>query len=112
MAKVPLFDRLSRSELSRIARLADEIDLKEGKVLTKEGTRGREFFIILEGQADVRRDTRLLRPLGPGDFLGEIALLTDSPRTATVTAVTPLRVLVITDRAFRDLMRHSPEMQG
>jgi CRP/FNR family transcriptional regulator, cyclic AMP receptor protein len=112
MAKVPLFSRCSRSELGRIAKLADEIDLKAGKTLTREGERGREFVVILEGEADVRSDTRLLRPLGPGDFFGEIALVTDAPRTATVTAVTPMRALVVTDRAFRQLMRDSPQIQG
>jgi CRP/FNR family cyclic AMP-dependent transcriptional regulator len=112
MAKVPLFARCSRGELARIAKLADEVDLSAGKTLTREGARGREFFVILDGQADVRRNTRLLRPLGPGDFFGEIALVTDSARTATVTAVTPLRALVITDRAFRHLLRSSPDIQG
>jgi CRP/FNR family transcriptional regulator, cyclic AMP receptor protein len=112
LAGVPLFSRCSRSELGRIAKIADELDLKAGKTLTREGERGREFFVILEGEADVRSDTRLMRPLGPGDFFGEIALVTDAPRTATVTALTPVRSLVITDRAFRQLMRDSPQIQG
>jgi len=112
IANVPLFSRCSRSEVARIAKLADEIDLKAGKSLTREGERGSEFFVILEGEADVRSDSSVLPPLGPGDFLGEIALVTDSPRTATVTAVTPVRALVITGRAFRLLMRDSPQIQG
>jgi CRP/FNR family transcriptional regulator, cyclic AMP receptor protein len=112
IANVPLFSRCSRSEVARIAKLADEIDLKAGKPLTREGERGSEFFVILEGEADVRSDSTVLPPLGPGDFLGEIALVTDSPRTATVTAVTPIRALVITGRAFRLLMRDSPQIQG
>jgi CRP/FNR family cyclic AMP-dependent transcriptional regulator len=112
MRDVPLFSRCSRGELRRIAKLADEIDLPAGKVLTKEGARGREFFVLLEGTADVRRDTRLLPSLGPGDFFGEIALVTDAPRTATVTATSPVRALVITDRAFRELLRNSPDIQG
>jgi CRP-like cAMP-binding protein len=110
--KVPLFARCSRRELGRIAKLADEIDLPAGKILTREGTRGREFIVILEGSADVRRDTRLLRPLGSGDFFGEIALVTDVPRTATVTAITPVRALVISARAFRELLRTAPIIQG
>jgi CRP/FNR family cyclic AMP-dependent transcriptional regulator len=112
MSHVPLFSRCSRGELRQIAKLADEIDLPAGKVLTKEGSSGREFFVLLEGTADVRRDTRLLPPLGPGDFFGEIALVADTPRTATVTATSPVRALVITDRAFRELMRNSPDIQG
>jgi CRP/FNR family cyclic AMP-dependent transcriptional regulator len=111
MAEVPVFSRLSRGELNRVAKIADEVDLRAGKVLTREGARAREFFVILEGTADVRSNTRLLPQLGPGDFLGEIGLVTDCPRTATVTAVTPMRALVITDRAFRELMRRFPDMQ-
>jgi CRP/FNR family transcriptional regulator, cyclic AMP receptor protein len=112
MANVPLFARLSKGELRRIARLADEVDLRAGKVLTREGTRGREFFVLLEGRADVRSNTRLLPSLGPGDFFGEIALVTDTPRTATVTTTSPVRALVITDREFRELLRKSPVIQG
>jgi len=111
MATVPLFSRCGRGELSKIAKVADEIDLRPGKVLTQQGARGREFFIILEGSADVRQNERALKPMGPGDFLGEIALLTDAPRTATVTALTPVRALVITDRAFKELMRNHPGIQ-
>jgi CRP-like cAMP-binding protein len=77
-----------------------------------EGARGREFFVLIEGTADVRSNTRLLPSLGPGDFFGEIALVTEHPRTATVTTATPVHALVITDRAFRQLMHDSPEIQG
>jgi CRP-like cAMP-binding protein len=112
MAGVPLFSRLSKKQLARIATLADEVDLPSGKVLAAEGARGREFFVLLEGTADVRQDTRPLPALGPGDFFGEIALVADVPRTATVTAASPVRALVITDRAFRQLLRSSPEIQG
>lgn len=112
MAKVPLFARCSKRDLARIAQLADEVDLAAGKVLAQEGSRGREFFVLLEGSAEVRKDTKQLATLGPGDFFGEIALVTDHPRTATVTATTQLRVLVVTDRAFRELLRNSPDIQG
>ena len=112
MEKVPLFARCSKRELASIASLADEVDLPAGKVLTTEGDRGREFFVLLEGSADVRSDGRQLPPLAAGDFFGEIALVTDKARTATVTAASPMRALVITDRAFRELLRNSPEIQG
>jgi CRP/FNR family transcriptional regulator, cyclic AMP receptor protein len=112
MERVPLFARCSKKELTSIASLADEVDLPAGKVLTSEGDRGREFFVVLEGSADVRRDGRELPSLEAGDFFGEIALVTDKARTATVTAKSPMRALVITDRAFRELMRNSPEIQG
>jgi CRP/FNR family cyclic AMP-dependent transcriptional regulator len=112
MERVPLFARCSKKELASIASLADEVDLPAGKVLTSEGDRGREFFVLLEGSAEVRHDRQQLPPLGAGDFFGEIALVTDKARTATVTASSPMRALVITDRAFRELLRKSPEIQG
>jgi CRP-like cAMP-binding protein len=112
IAKVPLFARCSKRELKLIAQVADEIDLPAGKELTKEGDRGREFFVLLDGNAAVQSGGRSMASLGPGDFFGEIALVTDVPRTATVTASTPIQALVITDRAFRELLRTSPEIQG
>ena len=112
MARVPLFARCSKKELASIASLADEVDLPAGKVLASEGDRGREFFVVLDGSADVRHDGQELASLSAGDFFGEIALVTDKARTATVTATSPMRALVITDRAFRELLRTSPEIQG
>jgi CRP/FNR family cyclic AMP-dependent transcriptional regulator len=109
--KVPLFANCSKGELEEIAHIADEIDLNEGKEMTREGSRGREFFVLLEGEADVSKDGRSINKLGSGDFFGEIALISDSPRTATVTATSPVRALVITDRSFRRLLDGSPEIQ-
>jgi CRP/FNR family transcriptional regulator, cyclic AMP receptor protein len=111
LRKVPLFSRCSKNELRRIAAIGDELELPEGRELTREGDRGREFFVVLAGGAEVRRKGRRVNTLGPGDFLGEIALLTQSPRTATVTASSPVDVLVITGREFRTLLRDSPEIQ-
>jgi CRP/FNR family transcriptional regulator, cyclic AMP receptor protein len=108
---VPLFARCSKRELEEIATIADEIDLPEGKQLTKEGGRGREFFVLLEGEADVRRKKRKVKTLGPGDFLGEIALVTKVPRTATVTTSTPVRALVVSEQNFRRLLERSPDVQ-
>jgi CRP-like cAMP-binding protein len=96
----------------RIGQLADEVDLPAGKRLTKEGSRGREFFVLLEGSADVERNGQRIATMRGGDFFGEIALVTDVPRTATVTTISPVRALVITDRAFRELLRDSPAIQG
>lgn len=109
--KVPLFAGCSKGELEKIAQIADEIDLNEGKEMTREGSRGREFFVLLEGDADVTKDGRSINKLGAGDFFGEIALVSDSPRTATVTATSPVRALVITDRSFKRLLDESPEIQ-
>jgi CRP/FNR family transcriptional regulator, cyclic AMP receptor protein len=108
---VPLFMQCSKRELAQIAGIADEIDLREGKVLIREGERGREFFVLLEGNAEVTKDGRRINTLGPGDFFGEIALVSQSPRTATVTATSPVHTLVITDRSFRRLLDDQPEIQ-
>ena len=110
--RAPLFRNCTRRELQRIAQLADEIDLREGKEMTRQGERGREFFVLLEGDADVIKDGRTINTLGSGDFFGEIALVSDTPRTATVKATSPVRALVITDRAFRRLLKDQPEIQG
>jgi CRP/FNR family cyclic AMP-dependent transcriptional regulator len=108
IAHVPLFAAASRSELKKIASIADEIDLREGKEMTREGAPGREFFVIVDGTADVRRKGRKVRSLGAGDFFGEIALVSQKPRTATVTATSPVRALVITERSFRRLLEEQP----
>jgi CRP-like cAMP-binding protein len=109
--KVPLFSRLSRTEIKEIVKLADEIDLREGKEMTREGSPGREFFVLLEGTADVKKNSRRVNTLGPGDFFGEIALVSRAPRTATVVATSPIRALVITDRSFRRLLDDSPQVK-
>jgi len=108
LERVPLFGHCSAKELRAIAQLGDEVDLREGKVLTKEGERGREFFVLLSGTADVTKDGAFVRQLIPGDFFGEIALVSKQPRTATVTATTPVEVLVITDQAFGALLGRMP----
>ena len=107
---VPLFSKLSKSKLNALASIADEIDLPQGKQLTREGERGREFFVLIDGAAEVRKGGRRVNTLGPGDFLGEISLITKMPRTATVTTNEPTRALVITDRAFAQLLRESPQI--
>ena len=109
--RVPLFARCSKRELAEIASLADEVDLPEGKELIRQGDRGREFFVLLEGEADVRRDGRKIDTMRAGDFFGEIALVSKVPRTATVRATTPVRALVVTDRDFRMLLEHAPQIQ-
>jgi CRP-like cAMP-binding protein len=109
---VPLFADCSKKELAEVAGIADEIDLREGKELTTQGKPGREFFVLVEGGADVRKGSRRINQLGPGDFFGEISLVRQTPRTATVVATSPVRALVITDRSFRTLLQHSPEIQG
>jgi CRP-like cAMP-binding protein len=108
LSGVPLFAGLSKGLLGQLASIADEIDLPEGKVLTREGERGREFFILLEGEAEVRRKGKKLDTRQAGEFFGEIALVSDVPRVATVTTASPVRALVITDREFRRLLERVP----
>ena len=108
LSSVPLFAGLSKGQLGQLASIADEIDLPEGKVLIREDERGREFFIVLDGEAEVRRKGKKLATRRAGDFVGEIALVSDIPRVATVTAISPLRVLVIADREFRALLERTP----
>jgi CRP/FNR family cyclic AMP-dependent transcriptional regulator len=108
---IPLFSQCSRRDLGVISAIADEIDLKEGKELTREGRLGREFFVLIEGSADVRKNNRKVATLKSGDFLGEIALVHQAPRTATVTASSPVRALVIMDRDFNRLLNEQPEIQ-
>ncbi len=109
--RVPLFAGCSKKELQEIAALADELALPEGRKLTSEGATGKEFVVIVQGAADVRRKGRKVNALRAGDFLGEIALITGAPRTATVTTTMPTRVLVITAQAFRSLLRRTPSLQ-
>jgi CRP/FNR family cyclic AMP-dependent transcriptional regulator len=108
--KVPLFSRLSKKGLEAVAHIADEIDLPAGKTMATQGDRGREFFVLLEGEAEVTKDDRQINTMREGDFFGEIALVTQMPRTATVTATSDVRVLVITERDFASLLKSSPEV--
>jgi CRP/FNR family cyclic AMP-dependent transcriptional regulator len=108
--RVPLFSRCTKAQLAAIASQADEVDIAEGRTLTREGERGREFVVIIEGSADVIKNGRRINTLGSGDFVGEIALLQDMPRTATVTTTAPTRVLVLTDRAFGRVTREMPSV--
>ena len=108
---VPLFAHCSRKELAEIAALADEMDFPAGKEIIREGERGREFFILLDGGADVIRSGRRIAHLAKGDFVGEIAVIARIPRTATVKTTEPTRALVVTDQALRALLRRLPDMQ-
>jgi CRP-like cAMP-binding protein len=108
---IPLFARLSRKELEQVAALADEIDFPADKVIIREGERGREFFVLLDGGADVVRGGQKIAHLAKGDFVGEIAVIARIPRTATVKTTEATRALVVTDQALRGLLRKFPDMQ-
>lgn len=109
--RVPLFSQCSKRELAEVAAVADEIPLRTGRELTRQGSPGREFVVLVQGEAEVSKNGRKIATLKGGDFFGEIALISNRPRTATVVAKTPVRVLVVTDRAFRRLLEQSPGIQ-
>jgi CRP/FNR family transcriptional regulator, cyclic AMP receptor protein len=111
LRKVPLFQGLSRKDLELVEQLTDEIDVPADKVLIKEGATGHEFFIVVDGSLRVERDGQVLRRLGPGDFAGEIALIDGGPRTATVVADAPSRLLVVGHREFFGLLAEYPDIQ-
>lgn len=108
--RIPLFTECTKAELIEVAISADEREAPEGDRLTEEGRSGREFFILVEGAVAVRRGGKLLAELGPGDWFGEIAILTYKPRTATATATSPVRLLVISDRVFRRVVETTPRI--
>jgi CRP/FNR family transcriptional regulator, cyclic AMP receptor protein len=112
LRKAPLFAGLSRKELEALAKLADDLEVPEGKVLTRQGDTGREFFVLMEGEVEVERDGQSLGRRGAGDFIGEISLLEDIPRTATVTATTPVRLFVLTAQSFRSVVESQPEVEN
>ena len=111
IAGVPLFAGCSKRELAQIASLADELAVPAGRKLASQGASGREFVVIAEGAAEVRRNGRVVNRLRAGDFLGEIALVTGQKRTATVTTTEPCRLLIVTSHAFRALLRSLPGLQ-
>lgn len=108
LQRVPMFQACSKKDLTTIGRLAEDIKVDAGQALVKEGSRGEEFFIIIEGKATVTRAGKRIATLGPGDYFGELALLDPAPRDATVTAETALEVLVLGKREFGGLLAEIP----
>ena len=107
----PLLEGLSRKELVELARVCEDLEVESGKVLCKEGQIGHEFFVIVDGKVQITQKGRRVRTLNSGDFLGEIALITEMPRTATGTAETPVRLFVLTRRDFRDVLAKNPNVE-
>jgi CRP-like cAMP-binding protein len=107
---IPLFGSLGRRELERLSRWADEVDLEAGKHVVDQGRLAYEFFVIVDGTAEVLRDGEHVNDLGPGDFFGEMALESHDRRSATVTATTALRVAVMLERDFHEMEAEMPEV--
>ena len=110
LKRTALFAECTRADLIEVALSADEREATAADKLTEEGRRGREFFVLIAGHVAVSRSGRKLADLGPGDWFGEIAILTHSPRTATVTATSPVSLLAIGDSAFRRVVETRPRI--
>jgi CRP/FNR family cyclic AMP-dependent transcriptional regulator len=112
LGRVPLFDGLSKKQLSRISSLMTPVALAAGDVLARQGEIGREFVILLDGEAEVARDGKVIAVRGPGDYIGEIALLDNQRRTATVTAKTDVAAEVLSRAEFASLLAEAPELSS
>jgi CRP/FNR family transcriptional regulator, cyclic AMP receptor protein len=110
LRSVPFFGGLDKRECRTVARLADEIDIPEGQRLAREGEFAHEFFVIEEGTAEVDHEGETIAELGPGDFFGEIGILATERRMATVTATSPMELIVLTSGALRTVRREHPEV--
>jgi len=111
LKQVPLFADASRRELREISMVADEVVVPAGYLLAREGASGQELVIIVEGAADVVKRGRKINAVGSGEFVGEIAILTEQPRTASVKTTQPTHALVLTRRDFQTLMKRVPSIQ-
>jgi CRP/FNR family transcriptional regulator, cyclic AMP receptor protein len=112
LSQVQLFSACSKPDLERIAALTTEIEVPAGTVLIREGDPGRECFVIIEGSATAAIPGGESRKMGAGECFGELALLDSAPRSATVTAETDMRLVVLTSREFSTLMDDHPGVRS
>jgi CRP/FNR family transcriptional regulator, cyclic AMP receptor protein len=110
LSKIWLFSTATAKERRVLRQALDEVTVKAGRVLCEEGTIGREFFLIVSGQASVRHNSRKVRTLGPGQYFGELALIDRQPRSATVVADTEMDLLVLAQREFNSVLVMMPEL--
>ena len=110
LKKVPAFKNLSKAHLDKIAQITEEVEVPAGKVLAKAGERGAEFFYILEGKAKIERNGKVADIFTANEFFGEVTLLDGKPRTATVVAETPMRLLVVDAKYFPKLLEKTPTL--
>jgi CRP-like cAMP-binding protein len=110
LSDVAIFSSLSKKEIERLAQWTDEVSVGEGETLAEEGRFAHEFFVIEDGAAEVRKEGERIAELGPGDFFGEIGLLETERRTASVVATTPMRVIVMFQREFKQMEREMPSV--
>ncbi len=107
LGRVPLFAHCSKKELEFIARGGDEVEVPAGRTLTRQGRSGDTFYVLLEGEAEVKVDGKRRRVLKPGDFFGEISMVDRGLATATVTSLTAARLFVMSHAQFRDAIKAS-----
>jgi CRP/FNR family transcriptional regulator, cyclic AMP receptor protein len=112
LKRVPLFTECRDEPLELIRRLADEVDVPDGYTLMRQGDIGQEFFLIVDGRVRIERDGKTLATLGPGDYLGEIALISEDRRTASAITEGPAKLLVITHQGFNSLMDASSSIRS
>ena len=110
LRRVPIFEQCSKRELREIAKIGTRFDVTVGTKLTSEGSAGVQSFLLIEGQADCAVRGVTVAALGPGDLFGELSLIDGGPRSATVTAVTPLTVTVLNVYEFHHLLRAAPSI--
>jgi CRP/FNR family transcriptional regulator, cyclic AMP receptor protein len=110
LKSISIFSELTAKELKAVAKLMTELDIADGRELMREGEIGREFMIIRSGTADVRRGGRKIATIGSGDYVGELAVLSGAPRTATVIATSPMVVETLNRREFMSLLDQSPKL--
>lgn len=111
LKRAPLFEGLSNKELTEVAMRTEDLDFPAGKVLCREGETGSEFYVVMEGEAEVTRSGQKIATHTAGGFFGEVSLVEDVPRTATVTATTPLRCFVLTRGRFLHVLDEFPEVE-
>lgn len=112
LRRVPLFNQCRGQPLEMISQLTDEVDVPDGYTLMRQGDLAREFFLIVDGKVRIERDGKAVNTLGPGDYLGEIALLSEGRRTATAVTEGPARLLVITHQGFNSLLGSSSTIRA
>lgn len=112
LKSIPLFAGFGRHELERLGMLTDQLDLPTGRILMRQGEAGHEAFVMIRGRAEIARDGQVIAERGNGEILGEIALVDEGPRTATVTLIEPSQLLVIGHRDFHTLMDEMPTVRA
>jgi CRP-like cAMP-binding protein len=111
LRRSPFLAGLGRKDLEEVGRLAEEVDVPAGRVLMRQGDIGREFYVIIDGEVELERDGAFLRRMGAGEFFGDISLITERTRTATVKVAQDSRFLVLGHREFHSLLDQFPSIR-